>query len=218
MHLSDRMKDELMKLDFDIHYISVTSRKSDLHHGMIRLIISTLATSDELENLVKKDVRKNPDCNGKYTVKLTNAGKSRIAYIDSKTHATLVSICKNKRGRERVFPFSREEMDSIISMYSPPDRSYCVNSLRRAVIEILQDCSFFGENFVSMILEGRTGRKVCDFLDDFHPFFSGMWDFEDEEVAADFVKLYSEITGESPDKIAEILGESEKRIRRLLNY
>jgi len=49
MQISDRMRDELMRLDFDIHHISVTSRKSSLHHGMVRLIISTLATGEEID-------------------------------------------------------------------------------------------------------------------------------------------------------------------------
>jgi len=219
MQISDRMKDELMRLDFDIHHISVTSRRSSLHHGMVRLIISTLATGDEVENLVKKDVRKNPDSSGRYVVRLISAGKSRIAYVDRRTHSILMEICRDKKNRERVFPFSREEMDSILETYSPPGKRYNVDSLRKAVIKILKDCSFFDEDYVSMMLEGKTEGKLADFLEDFHPFFSGMWDLDDDEVAADFVKLYSEITGiSSPDKIAEVLGESEVRIRKLLEF
>ncbi len=214
MQLSDRMKDELMKIDFDIHHISVMSRKSQLHHGMVRLIISTLATPDEIENLVKKDVRKNRDSRGMYAVRLTKAGKSRTAFIDDETHRVLMKICEGKRNRERLFPFSKEEMDSIVGHYSPPWKKYGVDSLREAVIKILRDCSFFGEDYVSLIESGSD--KAVEFLKDFHPFFSGMWDIEDDEVAADFLKVYSEVTGETPEKIAKNFGESEERVRRLL--
>ncbi len=217
MHsLSDRMRDRLMRLDFDIHHISVMSRRSKVHHGMIRLIISTLATPEEIENLVKKDVRKNRT-GRMYSVRLTSAGRSRMAFIDDRTHEVLMELCEGKRGRERIFPFSREEMDSIIGMYSPPGRSYGVERLRSAVISILRDCSIFGEDFVSSIVEGREEKKVADFLEDFHPFFSGMWDLEDEEVAEDFLKVYSEVTGKGAKEIAEQVMESEERVRRLLD-
>ncbi len=214
--LSERMKDELMRLDFDIHHISVMSRRSKLHHGMVRLVISTLATPEEIENLVKKDVRKNRT-GRMYSVKLTSAGKSRMAFIDDRTHRILMELCEGKRGREKIFPFSKEEMDSIVGMYSPPGRSYGVERLRKAVISILRDCSIFGEDFVSNIVEGREADRVADFLEDFHPFFSGMWDLEDEEVAKDFLKVYSEVTGKGVREIAERVMESEERVRKLLD-
>ncbi len=215
--ISKRFKDELMRLDFDIHHISVMSRKSKLHHGMVRLVISTLATPEEIENLVKRDIRKNRS-GRMYSVRLTRAGKSRIAFIDDRTHDVLMELCEGKKGREKVFPFSREEMDSIVEMYSPPGRAYGVEGLREAVIKILRDCSFFGEDYISSIVEGREAEKVADFLEDFHPFFSGMWDLEDEEVAEDFLKAYSEVTGKNAREIAENVMESEERVRRLLKY
>ncbi len=207
---SERMKDELMRLDFDIHHISVMSRKNENHHALIRLVISALATTEELENLMKKDIRKKG-------VLLRQGGKSRLALVDERTHSVLTKICEKKRNREKVFPYSKKEMDNIVKLYSPPNRNYSVESLRSAVIKILRDCSFF-EDFVPFVTgeERKDLESVEMFLADFHPMFSGMWDLEDEEVAEDFLKVYHELTGESPEKIAEKTGIDEKLIRRLL--
>ncbi len=211
---SERLKDKLMRLDFDIHHISVMSRKNISHHALVRLIISTLATVEELENLIKKDVRKKSS-NGLHSVVLRRGGKSRIAYIDELTYKVLMNLCEKKKNREKIFSFTQEEMDSIVKIYSPPGKEYGVNTLRNAVIKILKDCSFFDDYipYITGELKAKNKEDIEKFLLDFHPMFSGMWDLEDEEVATDFLEIYSEVTGEELDKISEKLEKLKQNIK-----
>jgi len=209
----------LLQLEFDVHHIAVLSRKNPEEHALIRLILSTLATPEELENLVKKDVRTIQKNDTRYyTVKLTSSGKSRIAPLDEKTYRTLMAICEGKSNKQKVFNFTREDMNAIVEKYSPPNRKYDVKKLRNAVKDILKDCMLFGdEDYVEHILTGTNFEKVVDFLHDFHPMYSGMWDIDDDEVAEDFVLTYSEVTGiKDAKKIAEIIGESVERIEKFL--
>jgi len=210
----------LLRLEFDIHHIAVLSRKNPEEHALVRLILSALATPEELENLVKKDVRTiQKDGINYYTVKLTSAGKSRITPIDAKTYNAVMDICRDKSGRQKVFNFSMVEMDGIIEKYSPHDRKYNVKKLRDAVIEILKDNMLLNdESYIEDLLAGTNFDKVVDFLYDFHPMYSGMWDMDDDEVAEDFVLTYSAITGiKDAKKLAEIIGESTERIEKFLS-
>ncbi len=210
----------LLRMEFDIHHIAVLSRKVPEEHALVRLILSALATPEELENLVKRDLRiVQRDGLSYYTVKLTAGGKSRISPIDAKTYDAVMNICREKSGKQRVFDFSRAEMDEIIKKYSPQDRKYNVKKLREAVIEILKDNMLLGDNgYIDDLLAGTNFENVVDFLYDFHPMYSGMWDMDDDDVAEDFVLTYSEMTGiKDAEKLAEIIGENVERIEKFLS-
>ncbi len=209
---------DLLQLEFDIRYINAVSRKVLEEHALIRLIISALATPNELENLVKRDFRI-ISRNGEavYTVKLTSGGKSRVAPIDEKTYEIVMDICRNKGGRQKVFNYTKDEIDKIVEKYSPARRKYNATKLREAVIEILRDCLFFDHDYVSDLLNGANLDGVIDFLYDSHPMFSGMWDLDDDEVAEDFIMNYTAMTGiRDAKRIAEEIGESEERVARLM--
>lgn len=209
---------DLLQLEFDIRYINAVSRKVLEEHALVRLIISALATPDELQNLVKRDFRvMNRNGETIYTVKLTSAGRSRIAPIDERTYEIVMDICKNKGSRQRVFNYTKDEIDKIVEKYSPANRKYNALKLREAVIEILRDCLFFDHDYVSDLLNGVNLDGVIDFLYDSHPMFSGMWDLDDDEVAEDFIMNYMTMTGiRDAKKIAEVIGESEERVARLM--
>ena len=209
---------DLLQLEFDIRYINAVSRKVLEEHALVRLIISALATPDELQNLVKRDFRvMNRNGETVYTVKLTSAGKSRIAPIDERTYEIVMDVCKDKGGRQKVFNYTRDEIDKIVEKYSPANRKYNALKLREAVIEILRDCLFFDHDYVSDLLNGVNLEGVIDFLYDSHPMFSGMWDLDDDEVAEDFIMNYVAMTGiRDAKKIAEVIGESEERVARLM--
>lgn len=209
----------LLRMEFDIHHIAVLSRKVPEEHALVRLILSALATPEELENLVKRDFRiVQKDGLSYYTVKLTAGGKSRISPIDAKTYDAVMNICRDKGGRQKVFNFSKAEMDGIIEKYSPQDRKYNVKKLREAVMEILKDNMLFeDESYIEDLLAGTNFDKVVDFVYDFHPMYSGMWDMDDDDVAEDFVLTYSEMTGiKDAEKLAEIIGENVERIEKFL--
>ncbi|RLI74524.1 hypothetical protein DRP04_14580, partial [Archaeoglobales archaeon] len=208
----------LLQLEFDIRYINAVSRKVLEEHALVRLIISALATPDELQNLVKRDFRvMNRNGETIYTVKLTSAGRSRIAPIDERTYEIVMDICKNKGSRQRVFNYTKDEIDKIVEKYSPANRKYNALKLREAVKEILRDCMFFDHDYVSDLLNGVNLDGVIDFLYDSHPMFSGMWDLDDDEVAEDFIMNYMTMTGiRDAKKIAEVIGESEERVARLM--
>ncbi len=209
----------LLRLEFDLQHTVVVSRKNPEEHAMIRLILSTLATKEELQSLIKKEVRliKRNDVNY-YSVKLISGGKSRISPVDERTYAILLEISRNKKGKERLFDYSDEEMDRIVEKHSPPDRKYNVEQLRNAVIEILKDCMLFGdESYITDLMKGVNTKRVMDFFYDFHPMYAGMWDLDDDDVAGDFVRTYSRLTGtEDPYEIASAIGESAERVKKLM--
>jgi|Deesub1362A_J573_1020465.scaffolds.fasta_scaffold00363_33 hypothetical protein len=210
---------DFIQLEEDIQQIAVLSRKVPEEHALIRLILSALATTEELENLVKKDIRKfEREGINYYSVRLTAAGKTRIAPIDPTTYNVLVEITRDKSGRQRIFSYSPTDMDNIIRKYSPRYRKYDAKSLRDAVSKILRDCMFFDdEDYVRDLLEGENFEKVTDFLYDFHPLFSGMWDLDDDDVAEDFIATFSRRTGISdPEEIARIIGEDVERVKGLM--
>ena len=210
---------DFIQLEEDIQQIAVLSRRTPEEHALIRLILSTLATPDELENLVKRDIRKfERDGLSYYSVRLTSSGKTRIAPIDATTYAILMEISKDKSGREKIFNLSSEDMDEVVRKYSPASRKYDVKSLRNAVSKILRDCMFFDdEDYVDNLIHGENLQKVTDFLYDFHPMFSGMWDLDDDDVAEDFIETFSRRTGiHDPEEIARMIGEDVERVKELM--
>lgn len=206
--------DELLVKEFDVRYINAVSRKDLKEHVMIRLIISSLATPEELYNLTKRDIR---SFNGIKAVKLRSGMRTRIAPIDDRTYELLLRVSKDMSGSQRIFEYSKEEMDEVIKKYSPSKRFYDVDRLRKAVIDILRDCQFFDHDFVNDLLSGTNFRGVVDFVNDLHPMFSGVWDLDDDEVAEDFIENYVFLIGErDPEKIAEDICESVERVESIL--
>jgi hypothetical protein len=208
----------LLRLEFDVQHIAVLSRKVQEEHALIRLILSTLATPEEIENVTKKDLRiVGKEGSRFYSIRFTGR-KTRISPLDEKTYSIVREICKNKGSKQRIFNYSRDEMDRIVEKYSPKDRKYNTRKLREAVTEILKDCMLFmDEDYVKDLREGANLDRVADFLQDFHPMYSGMWDMDDDEVAKDFVLTYSAMTGISDaEKLADVIGEGTERIERFL--
>lgn len=206
---------DLLRTEYDIRHILAVSRRNIDEHALIRIIVSSLARKEEILNITKKDFKKIKK-NGfeYYTVKLTGV-KTRIMPVDSKTYELISEICKDKRNREKVFNYTVEKMDEIVRKNSPPDKTYNVERLRNGVVEILKDCMFFG----SIDFIGEDLDKTVNFLQDFHPMYSGMWDLEDDEVLEDFVLNFSKITGiRDAKKIAELLNEDISRIDGVLSY
>jgi len=206
--------DELLVKEFDIRYINAVSRKNLKGHAMIRLIISALATPEEIANVTKGDIRA---VNNVYTVKLNNGRKTRISPIDAKTYEVLLEVSKDKSRRQRIFDYSRREMDEIVKKHSPANRVYDVMKLRDAVIDILRDCLFFEHDYVSDLISGVNFEGVLDFVYDLHPMFSGVWDLDDDEVAEDFIENYILLIGERDvKKIAEDICESVERVQSIM--
>ncbi len=206
--------DELLVKEFDIRYINAVSRKNLKEHAMIRLIISALATPEEIANVTRGDIRA---VNNVYTVKLNNGRKTRISPIDAKTYEVLLEVSKDKSRRQRIFDYSRREMDEIVKKHSPANRVYDVMKLRDAVIDILRDCLFFEHDYVSDLISGVNFEGVLDFVYDLHPMFSGVWDLDDDEVAEDFLENYIALIGErDAKKIAEDICEDVERVERLM--
>ncbi len=198
---------DLLRLEYDIQHHILLSRKNLRDHAIIRLIVATLSTPDELLNLKKKDFRK---VKGKdfefYTVKLKSARGVRISPVDEKTYKIIMSL------NDGVLNLTREEIDSIVKKYSPSDRSYNAESLRNAVIKILRDSSFFEIEFESI----KDVETLYAFMLDFNPLYSGVWD-EDEECIEDFILNYSMLTGiRDVNRIAEDLCEDSKKVERAL--
>ena len=206
--------DELLVKEFDIRYINAVSRKNLKEHAMIRLIISALATPEEIANVTRGDIRA---VNNVYTVKLNNGRKTRISPIDAKTYEVLLEVSKDKSRRQRIFDYSKREMDEIVKKHSPANRVYDVMKLRSAVIDILRDCLFFEHDYVSDLISGVNFEGVLDFVYDLHPMFSGVWDLDDDEVAEDFLENYIALIGErDAKKIAEDICEDVERVERLM--
>jgi len=94
---------DLLRTEYDIQHHLVLSRRNVLHHALIRMIVSTLSTPEELLNLRKKDFRINK---GKkmeyYTVKLIEKGKIRISPVDRRTFEIIRQCPLNHSGWARM--------------------------------------------------------------------------------------------------------------------
>jgi|Deesub1362A_J573_1020465.scaffolds.fasta_scaffold00127_33 integrase len=200
----------LLTIEFELNYINVISRKNLREHAAIRLILSALASPEEIRNLRGVDIKKD---RSDFRVRLKSAGKSRISPVDEKTYLILKELFK--KGDD---VFCGIELDGIVAKYSPPGRKYDVSKLKKSVIEILRDCLLIGDrDLVQDLLKGRNIEKVSDFLRDFHPMYSGMWELDDEEAAREFLISYSKYTGiHDVALIAEKIDEDERRILELL--
>lgn len=196
---------DLLRTEFDIQHHIVLSRRNPLHHALIRMIVSTLSTPEELANLRKKDFRLKKGKNlSYYTVRLVGGGKSRISPVDRKTFDIMQGM------PSQPFNMSEGEMDEIVSKYSPPGKKYSCRKLRDAVKSILSDSDLFGAKLMS-------DEERYAFMLDFNPLYSGFWDLEDEEGVEDFVLSYIDITGARDWKVvAEQTGIDVDVVRKIV--
>lgn len=175
---------DMLRREFDIQHHLVLSRKRIRDHALIRMIVSTLSSPEELLNVRKRDFRRVKGRKFDYfTVKLSEGGKSRISPVDRKTFEIIKSM------PDQPFRMTEREMDEIVSKYSPPGKKYSCRKLRDAVRFILSDSDLFGFKKLKNIEEEYA------FMADFNPLYSGFWDLEDYDSVEDFVLNYVEITG-----------------------
>lgn len=195
------MSMEMLRLEFDLQHHLVLSRKSPIDHALIRLILSTLATSKEIANLTKKDIKRK----GKsYSVQLFGE-KRRYSPLDEQTFNLINSLeC------EKPFKLDEKDIDEIVSKYSPKDRKYNAKSLRKAMITFLKDSALFDVD-----LESLSSKELEDFMQDFNPLFSGAW--LDEDGLREFILNYSVLNNISdPKSIAEEIGLEESFVASTL--
>lgn len=191
----------MLRLEFDLQHHLVLSRKLDFDHAIIRLILSALATPEEIANLSKSSLKLKGDI---FSVQLSGVRK-RISPIDEKTYKIIMAMEK-----ERPFELREEEIDSIVAKYSPKDKKYTAKSLRNAMITFLKDASLFELEF-----EKLSQKELYDFMLDFNPVYSGSW--LDDEGLQDFVLNYSLLNNLSdPKVIANELALDEKFVAEIM--
>ncbi|MCS7143930.1 MAG: hypothetical protein NZ879_02790 [Archaeoglobaceae archaeon] len=192
---------EMLRLEFDLQHHLVLSRKSPKDHALIRLILSTLATSKEIENLTKKDIKKKGNS---YSIQLLGE-KKRSSPLDEETFNLINAI-----EGEKPFKLNEKSIDEIISRYSPKDKKYTAKSLRKAMITFLKDSALF-----EVDLENLSSEELENFMIDFNPLFSGTW--LDEDGLRDFILNYSVLNNLSdPKSIAEEIGIEESFVASAL--
>lgn len=193
---------EMLRLEYDLQHHLVLSRKNPNDHALIRLILSTLATSTEIINLNKKDIKKK---GSSYSIQLLGKRK-RISPLDEQTFNLINAI----QG-DRPFQLTENQIDEIVAKYSPKDRRYNAKSLRRAMIIFLKDSALFDVN-----IEDLNLKELEDFMIDFNPLFSGVW--LDEDGLRDFILNYSVLNNISdPKVIAEETGLEESFVASTLD-
>ncbi len=207
--------DELVELEEDLQYITVASRKNLKEHALIRLILSTLADVEEINNVTKKDLEiRRINSKEIFAVNLRKGGRSRKAPIDKKTYNILQELSKGYTRRQRIFDYTRDEIDEIIAKYSPKSKRYGIKELKRGVMRILGDNLF---NLDVRNIFSMNFHELSDFLSDFHPMFSGMWDLDKDDVAYDYFLMLSKRYGiDSYSEISKLSGESVERIEKLM--
>jgi|GEM_PF-367402 hypothetical protein len=212
---------KLLEVEFFLNYIAVASRKVDEEHCVIRLILSALATPEEISNLTKRDLR-----SGKfYSVRLFSGGKSRISPIDEKTFRLLKEISENLSSRDSVFRYSKEEIDEMVRRNSPPSVEYDAEKLRSDAARIISDNMFFEEHDpqefqrLQDLSKGKDLKKMYLLFEDSNPLYSGAWDVDDDLMLAEFLRSYQFFIGYSEKELEEIadkIGEPVERLKRVL--
>lgn len=193
---------DMLRLEYDLQHHLVLSRKNPNDHALIRLILSTLATSTEIINLNKKDMKKKGDS---YSIQLLGKRK-RISPLDEQTFNLINAIAD-----EKPFRLTETQIDEIVARYSPKDRKYNAKSLRKAMITFLKDSALFDVN-----IEDLNLKELEDFMIDFNPLFSGVW--LDEDGLRDFILNYSVLNNISdPKVIAEETGIEESFVASTLD-
>ncbi|MDI9610089.1 MAG: hypothetical protein QFX36_02050 [Archaeoglobales archaeon] len=192
---------EMLRLEFDLQHHLVLSRKDPFEHTLIRLILSTLATSAEIANLKKRDLKqKGSLCSVRF-----HGEKARISPLDKETHDLINSL----KG-EKPFELNETEIDELVSKYSPKDKKYSAKSLRKAMIIFLKDSALFEVN-----LESLNQKELFDFMLDFNPLYSGSW--LDDDGLREFVLNYSALNDiADPKRISEEIGVEESFVSSTL--
>jgi len=207
--------DKLVEIEEDLQYITVASRRNPKEHALIRVILSTLADIEEINNITKGDLEVKKS-NGRYAyaLNLRKGGKSRKSPIDETTYKILSKISKDYTKRQRIFDYTQEEVDEIFAKYSPSSKKYGMKDVKKGVMRILED------NLLNIPVRDVFNMdfwELSDFLSEFHPMFSGMWDLEDDDVARDYFLMLGKRHGISDySEISEISGESVERIEKLM--
>ncbi|MCS7130163.1 MAG: hypothetical protein NZ872_01950 [Archaeoglobaceae archaeon] len=192
---------KMLRLEFDLQHHLVLSRKNPFEHALIRLILSTLATSMEIMNFKKKDMKRK----GNSLLIQFHGEKKRISPLDKETHELINSV-----EGEKPFQLSEQEIDEIVSKYSPRDKKYNAKSLRNAMFLFLKDSSLF-----EVKLEELSQEELLDFMLDFNPLYSGSW--LDEEGLREFVLNYSALSKiTDPKRISEETGIEESFVSSTL--
>ena len=213
LHYASERDAELLETEVFLNYIAVVSRKVEKEHCIIRLILSTLATPEEIQSLTKKDLRQGKGGKGKfYSVRFFSKGKTRVSPIDEKTFKMIKRVAENIPSRDSIFKLSKEEIDEIIRRNSPPGIEYNAEKLRNDVIKIISDNLFFESELNFSKLE-----KMQLIFQDSNPLYSGVWDVDDDVMLAEFLQGYSQFLGDDDlDKVAEKIGEPIERLKRVL--
>ena len=203
----------LVEVEEELQHMCIASRVNKRDHALIRFILSTFPSYEEIVNVTKRDIKRK---NSIFYVLLKKARRVRKAPIDPRTYSLLSEISKNLAKDERIFSLSLKEIDDIIKKYSFPNKNYNLEKVVYAVREIIKDCLFYSEEVIKNIKDDL--QKIYEFLCDAHPLFSGMWDLEDEEVAKDYFEMLSKRLGKrSPEILSKISNVDVKFIRKILN-
>ncbi|MFN3384190.1 MAG: hypothetical protein ACK401_04780 [Archaeoglobaceae archaeon] len=168
---------DMLRLEFDIQHHLVLSKRNFFDHALIRVILSTLASPYEIANLSKKDLRM---IGKNFAVRFAHG---RFSPIDEETFKLVNSLEK-----ERPFELEESKMDEIVAKYSPSDKKYTAKKLRKAMMNYLQDASFF-----ECEIEKLGLKELLNFMLDFNPLYSGSW--LDEDGLKEFILNYSAING-----------------------
>ncbi len=209
------MKATLVETEEDLQYINVASSKNTSEHGLIRLILSSMADIEEVSNLTPNDiVEKRTKKGGIFYVYLRKGRSVRKAPIDRKTYTILREISRSIPKKSKIFNYTQENINEIIARYSPKGRRYSHRYLIRSVRTIISD-NLLGRDIDD--IKSAEIEELWRFMNDFHPIFSGMWDLDEDDVAFDYFQMLSERHGiSSYSEMAEISGEKEERIEKLM--
>ncbi len=204
---------KLVEVEEELQHMCIASRVNKRDHTLIRFILSTFPSYEEIANVTKRDVRKKDSI---FYVLLKKAQKIRKVPIDPRTYFLLSEISKNLTKNERIFSLSLKEIDDVIGKYSFPNKKYNLEKVVYAVKEIIKDCLFYSEEMIKSIKDDL--QKTYEFLCDAHPLFSGMWDLEDEEVAKDYFEMLSRRLGSrDPEILSKISNVDVEIVKKILN-
>ncbi|MCS7121986.1 MAG: hypothetical protein NZ895_05245 [Archaeoglobaceae archaeon] len=192
--------DEKLRLDYDLQHFLILSKKNIRDHAVIRMIISTLCSEEELIHVSKKDFRRMRGKSEYYTVKF----KNRLSPVDKKTFEIVQKL------PDKPFEMDPRDVNEIVSKYSPPDRKYDAKKLKKAVETILRDAALYDVNFEKLSIEEKF-----EFMLDFNPIYSDVWD-EDSEGFEEFIRNYAKVSKLSAEEISKEFGEDVEKVKKVL--
>lgn len=201
------MSEKMLRIEYDVQHHLLLSRKNLRDHALIRMIISTLCTPEELLNITKKDFRIYRGKNYSFHVVQLRGKLVRNSPVDKKTYQIVSSL------GDKPFDMKMEEIDETVRRYSPSDNIYDAKKLRNAVVTLLKDSSLFEIDFEAL----KELEDLYMFMLDFNPIYSDVWDIEDEEGLEEFLLNIAEIEGPDSKKISEKLGLDEEKVSKILS-